>query len=222
MKPHHATVLLTTLLPFATFAAEPGEAPARQAYACTNGSRIDISFSAETAGRPQATLHFADSDLTLSAVPAASGTLYRNGDIKLHTQGAEAVFEDGKGNVIRCRQGEMPPPGPQATPQPATSSFISLHGSVGYRARIALPPDAILTLRIRSAGRTLVEQRYELNGAQPPIPFTATIDRDLLGKKPSFTVSAQIDQRGKRRFAGSKTYPTLDQPLDLELKPAAR
>src|SRR5574343_376798 len=217
MKRHHASALLATLRSFANLAAaEPGEGPVRQAYACANGNRIDISFPTEASGRPQATLHFADSELTLSAVPAASGTLYRDGAIKLHTQAAEAVFENGKGNVIRCRQGEVPPPGPQATAQPAASSFITLQGSVGYRARIALPPDAILTIRIRSAGRTLVEQRYELNGAQPPIPFTANIDRDLLGKKPSITVSARIDQRGKQRFAGSKTYPSPDQPLELE------
>lgn len=213
---------LIALLPLATTvaAAEPGELPARQPYACANGSRIDISFLADISGRPQAVLHFADGDMALPAVPAASGALFRNGDIKLHTQGDDALFEDGKGNVIRCRQGEIAPAAPPAVAQPATGSFIELSGSVGYRAGIALRPDAILTIRIRSAGRTLVEQRYELNGAQPPIPFAATIDRDLLGKKPRLTVSARIEQRGKLRFSGSKTYSSVNLPLELELKPA--
>ena len=215
---------LIALLPLAATAADatPEEPTSRQPYACTNGSRIDISFLADISGRPQAILHFADGNMTLPAVPAASGALYRNGDIKLHTQGTDALFEDGKGNVIRCRQGDLPPASPPAASTAAAGSFIELAGSVGYRARIALPPDAILTIRIRSAGRTLVEQRYELNGAQPPIPFAATVDRDLLGKKGSLTVNARIEQRGKLRYAGSKTFPSAGLPLDLELRPVAK
>lgn len=194
-------------------------------YACDNGSNLEIAFTADAEGRPLATLHFADEAVVLPQVPSASGVQYRRGEIRLHTKGDDAVLEDGKGNLRRCARGAVPPPSPAApstTTPAAASSFIEIGGTVSYLARIALPPDAILTIRIRSAGRTLVEQRYELNGAQPPIPFSASIDRDLLGKKPSLIVTAQIDQHGKRRFAGSKTYPSPEQPLNLELKPAAK
>jgi putative lipoprotein len=217
MKLHYLLPLLLTL---SAHAAED-----RQPYVCDNGSRLDISFSADADGRPQATLHFADDSMVLPQVPAASGTLYRRGDIRLHTKGNEAIFEDGKSNMRRCHQGDTLPAAARPAAPPATSSFIDVAGTVTYRSRIALPPDAILTLRVRSGGRTLAEQRYELNGAQVPIPFATTLDRDLIGKKANVTVSARIDHRGKPRFVSDKPYPALRNgqpiPVDIVLKPAS-
>ncbi|MBS1144134.1 MAG: hypothetical protein H6R14_1540 [Proteobacteria bacterium] len=196
----------------------------RVAYTCDNGSRIDISFSADFSGRPQATLHFADEAVVLPQVPAASGALYRQDDIRLHTKGDDAVFEDGKGNLRRCSRGAVPPrPTPTAQPA-ASSSFVDIAGTVSYLARIALPPHAILKIRIQSGSRILVEQRYELEGAQVPIPFSATVDRDLMGKKATATVSARIEAGGKLLFASAKPFPALKngQPIPVEvlLKPA--
>src|SRR5574343_847889 len=116
MKFHY---LLPFPLPLCAIAAEE-----RTPYACNNGSRLDISYSADADGRPQATLHFADEAVVLPQVPAASGSLYRNGDIRLHTKGDDAVFEDGKGNLRRCSRGAAPPrPVPAAQPA-ASSSFV--------------------------------------------------------------------------------------------------
>lgn len=203
----------------------------RLPYACDNGSRIDISFSTDADGRPQATLHFADEALILPQVPTASGTLYRRGEIRLRSQGDNALFEDGKGNLRRCTRGTTPPASNPPAPA-AASSFIQIGGSVSYFTRIALPPDAILTIRVvdlaRSGGpaRVLAEQRYELNGAQVPIPFSTTIDRDLIGKKARLSVQARIEQRGKLRFVSDKTSPPLKDgqpvPVDIVLKPVGR
>lgn len=211
------TLLALTSLPL----AHAGE---RQTYACDNGSRLELSFSEDADGRPQATLHFADGDIVLPAVPAASGARYRRDPITLHTKGSEAMIEDEKGNLRRCQ--------PAASAQPAAaSSFLEVGGSVRYLARIALPPDAILAVRIQDTARadaparTLVEQRYELNGAQPPIPFSATVDRDLLGKKGKLTASARITHRGRLLFISDRSYPLLQdgQPVavDMVLRPAS-
>jgi len=222
--------LLALLIPLCAIAGDD-----RVAYTCENGShgssRIDISFSADFSGRPQATLHFADEAVILPQVPAASGALYRNGDIRLHTQGDDALFEDGKGNLRRCSRGSVAPASPQLAAQPApigqavASSFINVAGSVTYLARIALPPDAILNIRILAGRRTLVDQRYELSGAQVPIPFGATVDRDLIGKKASVTVSARIEVDGTTLFVGQKTYPAMKKgpvtALEILLKPPA-
>lgn len=217
MKIHYLLPLLFTLSAHA--------ADDRQAYVCDNGSRLDISFSADADGRSQATLHFADEAMVLPQVPSVSGTLYRRGDIRLHTKGEDAIFEDGKSNMRRCHQGDAPPASARPAPPPATSSFIDITGNVTYQSRIALPPDAILTLRVRSGGRTLAEQRYELNGAQVPIPFATTLDRDLIGKKAKVTVSARIDHRGKPRFVSDKPYLAFRNgqpvPVDIVLKPAS-
>ena len=212
------------LLPFLLLPLTALAAGERLPYACDNGSRIDISFTPAGDGPPQATLHFSDSELTLPQVPAASGALYRADNIRLQTQGEEAIFDDGKGNTRRCTQGTTPPP--QATATPATSSFLDIAGSITYRQRIALPPDAILIVRVqdvaRAGGRArqLAEQRIELNGQQVPIPFAATIDRDLIGKKAQVTVSARIERRGKLLFVSDKPYPALHngQPLHVAMQ----
>jgi putative lipoprotein len=211
---------LVLLLPLCAFAGDE-----RVAYTCDNNSRIDISFSADISGRPQATLHFADEAVILPQVPAASGALYRSGDIRLATRDDDAVFEDGKGNLRRCSRGSVAPVMPQAAPQPASSSFIDIAGKVSYLARIALPTNAILKIRIQSGQRTLADQRYELNGAQVPISFSATVDRDLIGKKASATVSARIEAGGKLLFASARPYPAMKNgqpiPVDILLKPAS-
>lgn len=205
--------LIALLIPLCAFASDE-----RIAYTCENekssASHIDISFSADISGRPQATLHFADEAVVLPQVPAASGTLYRSGDIRLHSRGDEAIFEDGKGNLRRCHRGN-PPVSHQPAP-PATSSFIDVAGSVTYLSRIALPPDAVLDLRIHAGRRTLVEQRYDLNGAQVPIPFSATVDRDLIGKKQQLAISARITGGGRLLFVSHKAIPT---PLNGQAVP---
>lgn len=212
------------LLPFLLFPLTALAAGERLPYACDNNSRIDISFTPAGDGPPQATLHFSDSKLTLPQVPAASGALYRADNIRLQTQGGEAIFDDGKGNTRRCTQGTTPPPQAKATP--ASSSFLDIAGSITYRQRIALPPDAILIVRVQDVARTggrarqLAEQRIELGGQQVPIPFAATIDRDLIGKKAQVTVSARIERRGKLLFVSDKSYPALHngQPLHVAMQ----
>ena len=218
MKLRH---LLPLLVPLAAFAGEE-----RLPYACDNGSRLDISFFADADGRPQARLHFADEAIALPQVPAAAGVLYRSGDIRLHTRGDDAILEDGKGNQRRCLRGTTPPASAPAAQPAATSSFIDLAGSVTTLGRVALPPDAILTIRIQDTARrgkplTLAEQRYELNGAQVPIPFAATVDRDLIGKKSRLSVIARIEAGGRLRFSGSAPMAMDGSPVKVLLKPPA-
>lgn len=212
------------LLSFLSLAHADGE---RIRYACDNGSRLDISFWADGDGRPQATLHFADGEIVLPGVPAASGALYRAGEIRLHTKGDDARVEDGRGNTRNCTRGDAP--APAAAEPAAAGSFLGITGSVTYLAKVALPPDAVLIVRIQDTSRagaparTLSEQRIELAGAQVPIPFRATIDRDLVGKRARITVSARIERGGKLLFINDTSYPAVvdgkPQHVDMTLKP---
>lgn len=227
MKLHHLPLpLLLLSLPLTALADSE-----RQPYACDNGSRVEISFSAASDGRPQATLHFADEAITLPQVPAASGALYRNDTLRLHTKDDEALFEDGKGNARRCLRGATPPASPVAAQPAAASSFIDIAGQVSYRVRMALPPEAVLIIRIQDTARAgaparvLAEQRIQLAGQQVPIAFQTTIDRDLIGKKARVTVAARIENKGKLLFINDKSYPALANgqplPLDIQLKQVA-
>ena len=224
MKLAHLALLLLPLTALAD-----GE---RLPYTCDNGSRIEISFSTHSNGRPQATLHFADEAITLPQVPAASGALYRNETLRLHTKEDRALFEDGKGNSRDCQRGSNPPPQAGNPAPAAASSFIDISGSVSYLQRIALPPDAVLIIRIQDTARagaparTLAEQRIELAGQQVPIAFQTTIDRDLIGKRARVTVSARIESRGKLLFINDRSYPALNkgQPdhVAIQLKQVSR
>lgn len=216
------TLLPLLLLPLGAFAADE-----RLSYTCDDDSRFEVALSTGSDGRPQATLHSTAGDLTLPQVAAASGALYRAENIALHTRGDEAIFEDGHGNTRRCKQGSAAP-AQAANPPPAVSSFLDIEGSVSYRQRIALPPDAVLIIRVQDTARagararTLAEQRIELGGRQVPVAFATTIDRDLIGKSARITVSARIERRGKLLFINDKAYPALrngaPSPVDIQLK----
>ena len=200
----------------------------RLPYICDNGSSINISFSADLSGRPQATLHFSDATITLPQVPSSSGVLYRIEEIRLHTQADEAIFEDGKGNIRRCKQGSAMPVA-KATAPTATSSFVDISGRIFYYSRAALPADAVLIVQVqdtaRARPRTLAEQQIELSQQTVPVSFQTTIDRDLIGKKGRVTVNAHIKQNGKVLFSNKTSYPAMrqGQPLyvDMQLQQVA-
>jgi putative lipoprotein len=193
-------------------------------YACDDGSRLAAAFSTDNDGRPQATLFMGGQEFTLPLVPAASGALYRDGDLRFHTKGDDALFEDGKNPMRRCTRG-VAPPSAAATPPGAPSSFVDITGSVAYRARIALPPDAVLVIRVQDTSRadapafTLAEQRIELAGPQVPIPFKMTVDRDLLRKNARITVAARIQRGSTLLFINDTSYPALidGQPRHVEM-----
>ena len=222
MIPMKRYALSLLLLPISTLATEPAAT-----YRCDDGSSLQVLFSSAADGRNQAMLTLGETMLTLPQVPAASGALYRANDIRLHTKGDEAIFEDAKGKVRHCKQGDTPPA--TATPtKPLISSFIDISGNVSYLQRIALPPDAVLIVRIQDVSRAdapariLAEQRIELAGRQVPISFQTTVDRDLIGKRARITAAARIERGGKLLFISDKSYPAIRNgqavPVEMTLK----
>ena len=194
----------------------PGLVLADQAastYTCDNSSKIVANYSTNSEGRPLVSLSIAASTFNLALIPSASGTHYRGDGANFYTRGDDAMFDDGSGQIRRCTLGDKPPAtAPQVTPA-AVSSFVDISGSVTYRQRIALPPDAILTVRVQDTSRadakarTLAEQTIELGGQQVPINFQLTVDRDLLGKKARITLAARIESHGKLIFINDTAYP---------------
>lgn len=200
----------------ALLAVIPGFLQANEAfsYACDDGSKISAVFSKNSEGRPLATLNLADNSKTLALIPAGSGSHYRGEGLNFYIKGNDAIFEDGNGVMRRCTVGDTPPAPPAKPQPPAVSSFLDIGGSVSYRQRIALPPDAILTIKVQDTSRadakalTLAEQTIELAGQQVPIAFNLVVDRDLIGKKRArITLSARIEQQGKLLFINDKSYP---------------
>jgi len=193
-------------------------------YACDDGSRFAAEFMTGGAGRPQATLFIDGREITLPLVPAASGALYRDGEIRFHTKGDDALLEDGRNPMRRCTRG-LAPPSAAAKPPAAPSSFVDITGSVAFPARGVLPAGAVLVIRVQDTSRadapafTLAEQRIDLAGLQVPIPFKMTVDRDLLRKNARITVAARIQRGSTLLFINDTSYPALidGQPRHVEM-----
>lgn len=195
---------LLALLPNLLFANEA------VTYSCDDGSKILATFSKNSEERPLATLSISGTVRVLALIPAASGAHYRGDGFNFYSKGQNAILEDDKGSMRRCTVGDTPP----AAPAPAAvSSFVDITGSVAYLQRIALPPDAILTIRVQDTSRagakalTLAEQTIELAGQQVPVAFNLIVDRDLIGKRARLTVAARIENHGKLLFISDKVYP---------------
>ena len=213
-------------LAFFSLAHAQGE---RLTYNCDDGSRLEAEFSAEADGRAQAGIRFADRQLTLPQVPAASGARYLKAGISLHTKADEAVFDDGQGKVRFCTRADSSPP-VAAPVAPATpGSFVEITGSVAYLARSTLPPDAVLIIRVQDTARagapalTLAEQRIDPGGRQAPIPFKLAVDRDLIGKNAQVTVAARIERKGTLLFINNSIHRALidghPRHVDVKLVP---
>jgi len=223
------SILLSLLSIFALGLAHASNE--RIAYRCDDGSGFQAEFMAGGDGRPQATVYMGLMKIVLPQVPAASGALYRADGISLHTKGDDALFDDGKSPLRRCTSGELPTSASVAQPPAASANFVEFTGTVAYMAHSALPPDAILVIRIQDTSRanakalTLAEQRIDLAGVQVPIPFKMSVDRDLLRKNARITVAARIQRGSTLLFISDTNYPALidGQPRHVEmvLKPVA-
>ena len=88
-------------------------------------------------------------------------------------------------------------------------------GTVTYRHRMALPPDAVVDVSLQDTtladapARTVGRATIATRGAQVPIPFR--IDYDPAGIDPShrYTVRATITVDGKILFTTPTAYPVL-------------
>ncbi|MGB5012376.1 MAG: YbaY family lipoprotein [Candidatus Dechloromonas phosphoritropha] len=224
------SILLPVLSLFMLTLAHAGNE--RLTYKCDDGSSFQAEFMASGDGVPQATVFMGMMKIVLPQVPAASGALYRADTISLHTKGDDALFDDGRNPLRRCTSGELPTSANLAQSPAASANFVEFSGSVAYVARGALPPDAVLIIRIQDTARadgkalTLAEQRIELAGQQVPIPFKMTVDRDLLPKRARITVAARIQRGNTLLFINDTAYPALKdgkpQHVDMTLKPVAQ
>ncbi len=98
-----------------------------------------------------------------------------------------------------------------------------LTGSVTYRPRIALPPDAVVTVQLLDVSRadaastTLAEQTIRTDGMQVPIPFRLTYNPFDIDPRMRYAVRATIsDGDGRMTWTTDMAYPVLTQnaPMD--------
>ncbi len=98
-------------------------------------------------------------------------------------------------------------------------------GTVTYRQRSALPPAAILTVKIVDVSRAdaastvITEQRIETAGKQVPISFDIAYDRSKIQDRNRYAVQAEIRDGGRLLFITDTNYPVITQgsPRNVEI-----
>ncbi|AOY00347.1 hypothetical protein BJP62_07745 [Jeongeupia sp. USM3] len=73
----------------------------------------------------------------------------------------------------------------------------TLKGELSYRARIALPPDAVAVVEVRDTqtDKVVRDVRLPLQGKQVPVPFALTLDRLAAGG--TYALRGGIEQQGR-------------------------
>lgn len=89
-------------------------------------------------------------------------------------------------------------------------------GTLTYLQRIALPPDAVVTVRIEDVSKAdapaevIGEQVFNTEGAQVPLPFKVPYDPDKIEQNHSYSIRARIeDSSGKLLFINDTNIPVI-------------
>jgi putative lipoprotein len=105
-------------------------------------------------------------------------------------------------------------------------------GTISYRERIALPPHAVIKVRLVDVSRAdapaivLGEQVFEAGGRQVPFRFEIPYDATAIDQRMSYAVQARIEQDDRLIFVSDQHYPVITRgsptTVDLILKAVAR
>ncbi|HSG91459.1 MAG TPA: YbaY family lipoprotein [Pseudomonadales bacterium] len=118
-----------------------------------------------------------------------------------------------------------------ATAPPSSMADARVSGTVTYRERIALPPDAVLevalldTSRMDVAAIVLAEQRIDSPG-QVPVSFSLAYDPARIDPRMSYAVRATIRVDDRPLFVTDRAWPVLtrghSERVDVVLVRSAR
>jgi len=132
------------------------------------------------------------------------------------TSGARPLVRPGEVNTVQnCSTGD----GDIST----QDNVIS--GTITYRQRMALPPNAVVTVKLVDVSRadapsvTIVEQRVDTAGKQVPFSFDFAYDRTKIIDRNSYAVQAEIRDGGRLIFVTDTAYPVITQgnPRNVEI-----
>jgi putative lipoprotein len=97
----------------------------------------------------------------------------------------------------------------QAAAQP------SVTGTIAYRERMALPPDAAIEVKLQeisaqhTPAKTVAETVFSPEGKQAPIPFQLSYNPADVKPANTYQVEANISVNGKVMFVTNTAYPVL-------------
>ena len=113
-------------------------------------------------------------------------------------------------------------------PEPETGTVT---GTINYRERIALSPEAIATITLEDvsladAPANVIAKQELVNPGAPPIAFELEFPRSAIDERMSYSVRAQIHDRGRLMFTTDTHAPVLTRgagnTVDLPMIMVAR
>jgi len=108
------------------------------------------------------------------------------------------------------------------------AAAATVTGTVTYRERIALPPNAVIKVQLVDVSRAdapaivLGEQVLQASGRQPPFAFEISYDPAKIVANYSYAVQARIEVDGRLRFISDQHYGVITRGapdhVDMVLK----
>jgi putative lipoprotein len=191
----------------------------RLEYTCDGGVRVFVALSGETAR-----VKFQDHTYLMRQARSADGAKYSDEKLAWWNKGENGFLQDdtpggfGKMLAQNCHEEKQ-------SNEPANAGIVS--GTVTYRERMALPPDAALQMQLQDESATgtpklLAEEKIELAMQQVPVAFELNYDPARVEPKHKCSLSARIVSGGKVLFRGDKEIGALatgrPEHVDLILK----
>jgi uncharacterized lipoprotein YbaY/heat shock protein HslJ/uncharacterized lipoprotein NlpE involved in copper resistance len=121
------------------------------------------------------------------------------------------------GSTIRaCMVAWLVAMGSGVTAQPGSGSdALTISGTAAYRQRMAMPPEAVLTVRIEDVSRAdaparvVAEVREPFGARQVPIPFALSVPRSAIEPRARYALRATISVGGQLRFTTDTLHAVL-------------
>jgi putative lipoprotein len=106
---------------------------------------------------------------------------------------------------------------PQSTSAQTTAAQPSVSGTIVYRERMALPPDAAIEVKLQDVSgtggtaNTIAESVFATGGKQVPISFQLSYNPSDINPAHKYQVQANIRVHGKLLFTGVIPYLVITQ-----------
>jgi putative lipoprotein len=109
------------------------------------------------------------------------------------------------------------------TPPTATSNELAVTGTLSYRERIALPPDAVVLVQLRDVSlmdvaAILISEQVIKPEHSVPIPFSLPYTAEDIDERMTYSVFASIRSGGRLLFITDRSYQVLTRGKSNHVK----
>ncbi|MGL4473650.1 MAG: YbaY family lipoprotein [Shewanella sp.] len=103
-------------------------------------------------------------------------------------------------------------------------AMVEVQGEVWYRERMALPPEAVLTVQVQDVSRAdapaQILAELERNDVTTPAPFSFVLGKDQFEAGHTYTIAAKITVNGQLMFINTQSYRidlNANEPMSVML-----